>query len=75
MTYDGARVNGTMVKELGADPDENEPYILHSTTLERVYCFPDPTHMIKNARNALGETARHFKKMPESAKKEAASYF
>jgi len=71
LTFDGAPVNGSMAKDLGADLDKNEPYIIHPITLERVYCFPDPTHMIKNARNALGETAWYYKRKPVSEEEKA----
>jgi hypothetical protein len=63
VTFDGHQVNFTMAKQLGAcfESKEYHPYIVHPITLDKVYCFPDPTHMIKNARNAVGETAKYTK--------------
>ncbi|CAH0556132.1 unnamed protein product [Brassicogethes aeneus] len=57
ITFDGAYTNTAMIKHLGANIDINklEPWIQHPVTLEKVFVFLDPCHMLKLCRNTLGD--------------------
>lgn len=57
LTFDGAPINFSMATNLGGnfkDVKNLKPYFPHPTTNENIYIFPDPSHMIKLVRNALG---------------------
>lgn len=75
MTFDGTSVNFTMAKDFGSnfDIESSQAYFIHPLTLHKIFCFPDPTHMMKNARNALGQTATYYndKLMPEKPLKDS----
>ncbi|XP_065211605.1 uncharacterized protein LOC135843273 [Planococcus citri] len=59
VTFDGAYVNFTMCEELGANfkhgTPQFKPYFPHPVTKKPVYVYPDPSHNIKNIRNAFAE--------------------
>lgn len=59
LTFDGAAVNFNTCKELGANLDyqsmDYRPYFPHPKTQQPVYIYPDPSHMLKNVRNAFAE--------------------
>lgn len=66
LTFDGEITNFSTAEVLGASFDvmneENfRPYFLHPISLDKIFCYPDPSHMLKNARNAFGETYRWVK--------------
>ena len=50
MTYDGDRVNESMVRELGASFNVDSPraklFFPHSATGHSVWLFPDPCHIL-----------------------------
>lgn len=52
MTNDGHKVNIAAAKILGAD--EDMPYLTNHFHKNKVYCILDPPHMLKLARNCLG---------------------
>ncbi|KAK7582638.1 hypothetical protein V9T40_014083 [Parthenolecanium corni] len=60
IAYDGDRVNYTMVEALGADMNVTspyfKPYFLHPKSKEKIFVFPDPSHMTKNTRGAFSTT-------------------
>lgn len=57
VTFDGAAVNMSMVKSLGAnfDIDHKMAYILNKTTNEPIFVFLDAAHMLKLVRNSWGD--------------------
>lgn len=65
MTYDGASVNSAMANKLGARMDVSAPncqfHMYHPVTNDKIFIFPDPCHMLKNIRNALGQTYQQSK--------------
>jgi len=56
LTFDGAANNLSMASELGANLQypELKPYFLHPNTNEKIHIILDPCHMVKLARNTLG---------------------
>lgn len=57
LTFDGASINLSMCKELGANfelGNDFKPYFINPATKEKVFCFYDSCHMLKLVRNALG---------------------
>ena len=64
ITFDGTAVNLSMCTYLGAnlDVDTNhfKPWFHHPSDQQKVYVFPDPSHMIKLVQNAFGETGPFF---------------
>lgn len=67
LTYDGDATNASMIKALGANVNllskQLQFYFLHPSTERknnRVYIFPDPSHMLKNVHNAFTETSSFF---------------
>lgn len=55
VTSDGDRSNIAAFKELGANFDNFEPRFFNKNAPnETIYVHPDPSHMLKNARNVLG---------------------
>ena len=61
VTFDGTNVNFTMCEHLGANfkvtQADFEPFFIHPLTLDTIFCYPDPSHMLKNARNAFSGTS------------------
>lgn len=57
VTFDGAAVNMSMVKSLGAnfDIDKKLPYFLNKSTNEPIFVFLDAAHMLKLVRNSCGD--------------------
>lgn len=55
VTFDGAKSNLTMCRELNADLEGYEPYMLNKyDSNSKIYFTPDACHMLKLARNVLG---------------------
>nr|CAI5852337.1 unnamed protein product [Callosobruchus analis] len=68
ITFDGAPVNFTMCKYLGANIhnlDSLKPYFTNPVTGDKVYIFLDPSHMIKLVRNSFG-SQKYFTDMTEN---------
>ncbi|VDO17384.1 unnamed protein product, partial [Brugia timori] len=64
LTFDGAAVNFSAARELGAnfEPGSNfKPYFQHNVTNQKVYIFPDTSHMLKNVRNSFAKTQKFDK--------------
>jgi len=57
VTFDGAAVNMSMVKSLGAnfDIDKKLAYFLNKSTNEPIFVFLDAAHMLKLVRNSWGD--------------------
>lgn len=53
MTFDGHKSNFGMCAELGADFDNDMPYITNPHSSDNIYIFLDPCHVEKNARNCI----------------------
>lgn len=53
MTFDGLPVNTSMCVSLGADFENDKPYIVNPHSNDNIYIFMDPSHVEKNARNCL----------------------
>ncbi|KAK9687545.1 hypothetical protein QE152_g36171 [Popillia japonica] len=67
ITFDGAVINTSMAKHLGAiyDVDNLQPWFPHPITSEKVYTFWDPSHMLKLCRNTRGDwkMVKHHNKL------------
>lgn len=59
VTFDGEPANTTMVHELGANLEYStsryQLWFHHPAANNRVWVYPDPSHMIKLVRNTFGE--------------------
>lgn len=59
-TMDGVITNIAVANTLGAVMDTHDPryqpYFLHPVTKDKVFVFIDPSHDVKNVRNAFGTT-------------------
>ena len=58
LTFNGANVNLTMCKYLGANFQIGlcfKLYIIHPVTKAKIFCIIDPSHMIKLVRNTFGD--------------------
>lgn len=55
ITFDGATVNTSMCTVLGANFNDDSPFILNPATNEKIFTFYDAAHMIKLVRNAFGD--------------------
>lgn len=59
ITFDGATVNTSMCTKLGANCNDNSPFILNPATNEKIFTFYDAAHLIlvrlKLVRNAFGD--------------------
>lgn len=54
ITNDGHPVNIAAIKKLGGDYDADKPYFINPFNKNTVYSILDPPHMIKLARNCIG---------------------
>lgn len=53
MTFDGAKSNIAMCKILGADFKAKQTYVTNPHSDDKIFCFLDPSHMLKLLRNCL----------------------
>lgn len=57
LTFDGLASNLATAKILGADFQNQKPFIVNPHSDEKIYLFPDACHMLKLARNCLAGKA------------------
>lgn len=73
ITFDGTPTNYGMAETLGAcfkfGSSKFAPYIMHPSTQDKVFVFPDASHMVKNVRNVLGRTVQRKKKQKKKKRK------
>lgn len=56
MTFDGAKSNIAMCKIMGADFEADQTFITNPHSDDQMFCFLDPSHMLKLLRNCLTRT-------------------